>query len=788
MSRKPFYSFKSSYVLAVVLALSAGQLMVSDLVSADETSSLEIPVSVMTEPSVEPVVVETTSSVAGNSLPSDSAITQVDNNQASTHSLESSPSNNPVMAASAPLADNSNDQLTRNLVIKTEPNLAVGADASQDSETQTMAPITRDDYRRASASQMSQWIKSGRVTGDQLLDYAFETIKETNPELNNIISTREAEARQELANLADEGQPFYKVPIVVKGLGHTVAGGQNTQGFTFLSDQTSRSTGSFVKQLQKLGFVVIGQSSFPQLGLINVTNSDLYGTTHNPWNLAHNPGGSSGGASAAVSSGQVAIASASDGGGSTRIPASWSGLVGLHPTRGILEGNSPSLKNQVSHFAVTKTVEDTKTLFEALLKTKAKEEQTSAILSTNQVIAYTTKTPAGTPISPEAVKAVEEAVDFLNKQGYQTVEVDYPIDGKRMMMDYYTIAAAGTAIADYLINQKLKRHLTADDVELLTWALYQTSQSLTRDDVDAAWADVAILTEELNTFYSQYPIFLTPTTAYAAPEAGYHHIPEDLKEKMRDMSALSKEEQLELIYQQWLPAWTLTPFTQLANLTGTPSLTLPTHLTKDGLPMGVLFNSSANQDRLLLQIGELFESQRALTTYTSQEEIEETTEIPYAIQYIQTDALPLGYKELLQDGKAGKKQLIYHLLKQGLSLVEARLVGESLLVNPQHLIYLIGTRKMDRQSISQNSLSPQRHTFGKVVDKKGQRRAFKALSTASVTKAVQKADGGTEKGVLAHALPATGDKSDWSSSVASLLGLSSLMIGLAKLKKRLFHE
>lgn len=421
------------------------------------------------------------------------------------------------MAASAPLADNSTDQLTRDLVTKTEPNLAVGADVSQDSEAQTMAPITLDDYRRASASQMSQWLKSGRVTGDQLLDYAFETIKETNPELNNIISTREAEARQELANLADEGQPFYKVPIVVKGLGHTVAGGQNTQGFTFLSDQTSRSTGSFVKQLQKLGFIVIGQSAFPQLGLINVTNSDLYGTTHNPWNLAHNPGGSSGGASVAVSSGQVAIASASDGGGSTRIPASWSGLVGLHPTRGILEGNSPSLKNQVSHFAVTKTVEDTKTLFEALLKTKAKEEQTSAILSTNQVIAYTTKTPAGTPISPEAVKAVEEAVDFLNKQGYQTVEVDYPIDGKRMMMDYYTIAAAGTAIADYLINQKLKRHLTVDDVELLTWALYQTSQSLTRDDVDAAWADVALLTEELNTFYSQYPIFLTPTTAYAAP-------------------------------------------------------------------------------------------------------------------------------------------------------------------------------------------------------------------------------------------------------------------------------
>lgn len=101
--------------------------------------------------------------------------------------------------------------------------------------------------------------------------------------------------------------------------------------------QTSSSTSAFVKQLQKAGFIVVGQSSFPEMGWINVTNSNLYGNTHNPWQLDQNPGGSSGGSAAAVASGQVSLASASDGGGSTRIPASWSGLIGLHPTRGILE-------------------------------------------------------------------------------------------------------------------------------------------------------------------------------------------------------------------------------------------------------------------------------------------------------------------------------------------------------------------------------------------------------------------------------------------------------------------
>ncbi|MEW6855596.1 amidase family protein, partial [Streptococcus iniae] len=91
-------------------------------------------------------------------------------------------------------------------------------------------------------------------------------------------------------------------------------------GLAFLDGKTSQSTSGFVKKLQEAGFVVIGQSSFPEMGWINVTNSDLYGITHNPWQLDKNPGGSSGGSAAAVASGQVSLASASDGGGSTRDP------------------------------------------------------------------------------------------------------------------------------------------------------------------------------------------------------------------------------------------------------------------------------------------------------------------------------------------------------------------------------------------------------------------------------------------------------------------------------------
>ncbi|MDV5976908.1 UNVERIFIED_CONTAM: amidase [Streptococcus canis] len=470
-----------------------------------------------------------------------------------------------------------------------------------------LPPITLEDYKSASASQLAKWTRQQRVTGQQLLDFALETIKETNPDLNNVISLREPLARQESEQMTDQGQPFYKVPILVKGLGHTIAGSSNTNGLAFLKDKTSSSTSAFVKQLQKAGFIVVGQSSFPEMGWINVTNSNLYGNTHNPWKLEQNPGGSSGGSAAAVASGQVSLASASDGGGSTRIPASWSGLIGLHPTRGILEGNPTSERSNVSHFALTKSMEDTRRLFQFLLKDKAKAQQNPKHLDQSIPIAYTTQTPAGTPISEEAIAAVKEAVAFLEEQGYQTVEVPYPIDGKVMMQYYYTIVASVAPSINVMAQQTLKRPLQKDDVELLSWALYQTGKDLTKEDVNKAWEGIATMTNQLNQFYQKYPIFLTPTTAYPAPAADYHHIPKDLVAQLSDMSGLSKEEKLDLIYRQWLPAWTLTPFTQLANLTGTPSLSLPTHVTASCLPLGILVNSRAHNDSLLLQMGDLFE-------------------------------------------------------------------------------------------------------------------------------------------------------------------------------------
>lgn len=578
----------------------------------------------------------TTSIQAEELLPNGSAPQLTSSSLTTANSADQAPLNT---ASSTPTnADSISKASTGNMLLSTATS------------AQALSPITLEDYQTASASQLAEWARQNRVTGDQLLDLALETIKQTNPDLNNVISIREDIARQESHQMTDSGQPFYKVPILVKGLGHSISGGSNTNGLAFLDGKTSQSTSGFVKKLQEAGFVVIGQSSFPEMGWINVTNSDLYGITHNPWQLDKNPGGSSGGSAAAVASGQVSLASASDGGGSTRIPASWSGLIGLHPSRGILEGNPSSEKSNVSHFALTKSMEDTEKLFQFLLKEKAKSQQNTQVLTRDIPIAYTTQTPAGTPISDEAVLAVKEAVAFLNQKGFKTIEVPYPINGQDMMKHYYTIAASSAPSINFMAQQALKRPLQKEDVELLSWALYQTGKDLTKEDLAKAWEGVAQLSKQLDDFYKDYPIFLTPTTAYPAPAADYHHISPDLIAPLSDMSNLSKEEKLDLIYRQWLPAWTLTPFTQLANLTGTPSLSLPTHLTASGLPLGILFNSKANNDTLLLQMGKVFENAHLFHLHTA----------PKAVQAAQTSLKTDTNKDLtLQKERTPEKVSVF---------------------------------------------------------------------------------------------------------------------------------
>jgi LPXTG-motif cell wall-anchored protein len=506
---------------------------------------------------------------------------------------------------------------TDSTLITTESATNFSVESTENS-SEVPSTFTLADYENSSALELAAAVRQQHVTSVQLVQFAFQKIHEQDDTYNAMISLRETEALKEAAEIEDTGQPFLGVPLIVKGLGHTIAGGSNSNGLTFAKDVVSRSTGTFTKVFQNAGFIVIGQTNYPEMGLKNITNSKLYGPTGSAWNPLYQAGGSSGGSATGVAAGYTPIGTGSDAGGSIRIPASWNGIIGMKPSRGVLVGNSASERGQTSHFAETKTVDDTITLFDTF-KT---QELPQLSLTQDVKIAYSTKSPVGTPVEPEAVQAVETAVDFLRQQGFQVEEVEQPYDGVQLMENYYTIGASSMGIIDFLAKQQAKRPVEMDDVDWTTWALFQTSKDLTTADVDQAWEEVRQIGAELASFQEKYPLFLAPTTASTAPLLNDTAMLPEHIEAIKNMETLSKEEKLQLVYDQWLPGLTHTPFTQVANLTGTPAISLPTYVSTDGLPLGIQFMAAQNNDYLLLEVGKLFEENQQFN------QIAQTPEIP----------------------------------------------------------------------------------------------------------------------------------------------------------------
>lgn len=461
-------------------------------------------------------------------------------------------------------------------------------------------------YRQASASELAQMVRDGKVTSQQLIKHAVSQIKAENPQLNAVISLRESAALKESAAMKDTGQPFYGVPILIKGLGQQLDGESNTRGLKDLKDNKATETSDYVKKLQSMGFVIIGQTNFPELGLVNITDSKLNGVAHNPWRLSRNTGGSSGGAVASVAADFVPMATGNDAGGSLRIPASFTGVIGLKPTQGAITGDStvPSTVN----FANARKISDLQTYFKGMQSSDHPELIKDAPADLKKLkIAYSTKSPVGTKVSKDAVKAVQQSVKFLRAQGYTVVKKDAPVDGKKLMKMYYIESTPTGTDANKMIKEKTGKNMQFKDVSPMTWALYQADKKQTKQSEKFVTTEMTKVSQQMTDFHKTYPIYLTPTTATPAPKNNDPaYLPKYVKQ-LKHIQNLNHKEQIQLIYDAWLHGLSKTPFTQLANVSGEPALSLPTYVTKQGLPLGVQFEADKGQDQLLLQLGKEFQ-------------------------------------------------------------------------------------------------------------------------------------------------------------------------------------
>jgi amidase len=217
------------------------------------------------------------------------------------------------------------------------------------------------------AGELAGLVRSGELTARDLTETALARIEALNGELNAFVHV-DADGALAAADAvgAGDSRPFAGVPIAIKDTA-AVAGLPFSLGSELFGDFVPEHDAFVVRRLREAGFVIVGKTNLPEYGILPVTEPRRWGPARNPWDTERTPGGSSGGAAAAVASGMVPLAHGSDGGGSIRIPASCCGLVGLKPSRGrVSRGPEQGDDFLVQDGVLTRTVAETAELLDVL--------------------------------------------------------------------------------------------------------------------------------------------------------------------------------------------------------------------------------------------------------------------------------------------------------------------------------------------------------------------------------------------------------------------------------------
>lgn len=472
-------------------------------------------------------------------------------------------------------------------------------------------------YKTLDATEMAELVKKKEVSPRELIEASFEQLEKVNPDLNLIAHKRKDRALKD-AEQVQLNQPFSGVPFLLKDTSQSLKGERLTSGSKLLKDTVSGHDSNLVKKIREAGFIIGGHTTTPEFALKNITEAELHGPTRNPWNIEHSPGGSSGGSAAAIAAGVVPVAGASDGGGSIRIPASFSGLFGLKPTRGKMPvgpGAGRQWQGASIDFVLSRSVRDSAAMldllqviqpsaaFQAPLFDKKYAEEMEHAFDRPLKIAYTVDSPVGTPVSQDAKEAVERTVKWLEKQGHHVEEKSNDVDGVQLMRNYFLMNSGEVSMVINRMEQMLGRNITADDVEIETWALNVAGKSVSAAEFSASLAAWDIAAEQMAALHETYDFYITPATAYTAPKIGELTPTKEEQEQLREkLQTSDPAKQQELIYDMFLPSLTYTPFTQLANLTGQPAMSLPIYLSSEGLPLGLQVIASKNQEHELLKL------------------------------------------------------------------------------------------------------------------------------------------------------------------------------------------
>ena len=481
------------------------------------------------------------------------------------------------------------------------------------------------EYLDYDALGLGELVNRGEVTPGELLEEAISRADELDPRLNAIVTRLDERARERLRAEPPAG-PFAGVPFLLKDVSHALAGAPLKMGSSVLETYCPNYESTIVTRFHRAGLVTFGKTNVPELGLMGVTEPDAYGPTHNPWDVTRSPGGSSGGSAAAVAAGIVPMTSASDGGGSIRIPAAWCGLVGLRPSRGrVPQGpiEAEVWSGAVSDLCLARSVRDVAAALDAV----AGPEPGDPFVIQQQAepyaqamhrqpgplkIAFSTEHPIGGKVDSACLRAVEETARLLEELGHSVTEETPEYDGRELVRTFLMMYFGQTAGIVRRIEAAAGRSLL-QEMEPETQALVAIGDAIPAGEYVSLRHTWGRYARVMGRFHERYDLYLTPTTASQPPEIG------SLDATYLEKSAMKLAGTLRLGRPLlWLGIadrladenLTTVPFTQLANLTGQPAISLPMHRAPGGLPVGAQFMAAFGREDLLLQIAAQLEAAR----------------------------------------------------------------------------------------------------------------------------------------------------------------------------------
>jgi amidase len=452
------------------------------------------------------------------------------------------------------------------------------------------------------ATELAELVRSGQVHSRELVEAALARLAETQP--LNAFTLVDAEGALAAADAIQPGdpRPFAGVPIAIKEL-NAVAGQPLTMGSDLYGDYRPDADAYVVRRLKDAGFVLIGRTAAPEFGILPVTESRRFGPTRNPWNLDHTPGGSSGGAGAAVAAGILPVAHGSDGAGSIRVPAACCGLVGLKPSRGRISPGPDLGDNFLSTSAsLTRTIGDTARLLDIMTGYEVGDAtwappptEPFAVAATRAPgrlrIALVTESPLGTSVDPACVQAARDAAKLLESLGHTVEEVMPPNWDQRPLIPVFsTVYAAGIASGVAFGGAIRQRAPQPEDVEPLTWAFCQLDATYRGVDLLAAMTQLQGHARSMVAYCSSFDVLLTPALGQRPVRIG-------------EIDACSPEPM-----QAFERAMAFSPFTAIWNVTGQPAISLPLYQGKDGLPLGVQLVGQPLGEGMLLALASQLEA------------------------------------------------------------------------------------------------------------------------------------------------------------------------------------